>query len=494
MVQRFFLPLFLFFSFLFQAAASLGLEGFLSQVREGNLDYRAFEGNSQGAGLRADEANLLTRPQLYGELSYAEDKGEIKALDSGRMEPSSALQGNDARVTQARLGVVEQFGFGLNAKLSYGYAKFDLNGAPNIPGISTSHSLVYLARPQLELSIPLYKNLLGSEIRSKQSALQEQGKAKEYIESFKAKMLLAEAESIYWKLSLAQALVKSSQENFERAQKMMGWSKRRKNLGLADEAQSLQAEANLQLRQLEMQSATDEERASRRRFNSLRGVVGDSVNEGLTEPATQMLNELKVVDKYVEREDLKAARASLKIAKASAQLSKEQFKPSVDLVGLYAWNGNNSDRKKAQDEALGSDHSAYAVGLKFTMPLDVFTLSRQQQGYNLEEKSAELSVQRKEFEGQKDWDDLRLRFVEGRERFKILTKLEEVQKKKLLRERDLQGRGRSTLFQVLQYESEYANSQFTRTRAQVDLLSLYALLKTYNISQSNDAPTELKAN
>ena len=111
----------------------------------------------------------------------------------------------------------------------------------------------------------------------------------------------------------------------------------------------------------------------------------------------------------------------------------------------------------------------------------------QQQGYRLEEKAAELAVQRKEFEGVKDWDDLKSRFLEGRERFKILVKLEDIQRRKLLRERDLQGRGRSTLFQVLQYESEYATTQFSRTRAQVDLLSLYAILKTYNDSQSESS-------
>lgn len=45
----------------------------------------------------------------------------------------------------------------------------------------------------------------------------------------------------------------------------------------------------------------------------------------------------------------------------------------------------------------------------------------------------------------RDWEDLTSRFLEGRERFKILLKIEIAQRKKLQRERDLQGRGRSTL-------------------------------------------------
>lgn len=114
------------------------------------------------------------------------------------------------------------------------------------------------------------KNFLGAETRAQKNALLNKGKAKEYAESFRSKMLLAEAESVYWKLALARTLVKSAKDNLDRAEKMSGWSTRRKNLGLADEAQFLQADANHELRQLEYQNAVDDERATRRRFNSLR--------------------------------------------------------------------------------------------------------------------------------------------------------------------------------------------------------------------------------
>ena len=49
-----------------------------------------------------------------------------------------------------------------------------------------------------------------------------------------------------------------------------------------------------------------------------------------------------------------------------------------------------------------------------------------------------------------------------------------------MRERDLQGRGRSTLFNVLQFETEFANATLARTRTEIELLSLYAVLKTYD--------------
>lgn len=455
---------------------SLQLENFLQQVREGNQDYQAYSKASQGAGLRSHEASFVTSPQLFGEFRYGES----------REEASSPTQPNDTRATEYTLGVAEQFSFGLGAKLSMTQSKYDLRGASPVvipPGTGN----FYRTRPQLELNFPLYKNLFGKETRAQRDALFNQGKAKEYAESFRAKILLAEAESVYWKLSLARSLVKSTKENLERAEKMRAWSTRRKKLGLADESSFLQADANYELRQLEHQSALDDERATRRRFNSLRGVASSDVNETLAEPlSAAALSELKTPAKFSEREDLKAQKAELKAKKAATVIAGQKFKPSLDIFGLYALNGKDTDKKIAEDEAFKDNRNTFAVGLRFSMPLDAFTLSKQQRGYALEEKAAELQLSRKEFESARDWEDITQRFDEGRSRFKTLLKIEEAQRKKLLREKDLQGRGRSTLFQVLQFESEYAVTQTARTRAQVELLSLYALLKTYPETSSKE--------
>ncbi len=447
---------------------SLTLEMFLDQVREGNKDFEAATKASQGAKLRANEASFVTGPFLFGEASYGEDK----------MEPNSPTQPNDLRATKFSLGIQEQFSFGLGAKLSYINEKYDLRGAqPTV--LPPGYTSFYRSRPQAELNFPLLKNFLGAETRAQKNALLNKGKAKEYAESFRSKMLLAEAESVYWKLALARTLVKSAKDNLDRAEKMSGWSTRRKNLGLADEAQFLQADANHELRQLEYQNAVDDERATRRRFNSLRGIADNNVSEELLEPSSQMISQLKVPETFSEREDLKAQRAELRAKKAATVIDSQKFKPNLDLFGLYAWNGKDADRKEAESESFRDARSTYGVGVRFTMPLDGFTLAKQQRGYKLEEKAAELQLERKEFESVRDWEDLTSRFLEGRERFKILLKIEIAQRKKLQRERDLQGRGRSTLFNVLLYESEYAQTQVARTRAQVDLLSLYAVLKTF---------------
>lgn len=459
----------------FAQGGPLTLDAFLGQVREGNLDYQAYRQGSEGAALRSIESRFVVGPHLFGEVSYGEDK----------TEPDSALQPNDARKTQYSLGIKEQFPFGLEAKLSYTYSKYSLNGSPLL-----NPKNFYRGRPELQVSVPLLKNRFGSETQASRDAILNQAKAKEYSESYRAKMLLAEAEAVYWKLSLTRSLVRSAKDNLGRAEKMRGWSTRRKNLGLADESSYLQADANNELRQLEVQNAIDDERATRRRFNSLRGVNGDQVAETLPEPSSQMLDEMKLPTLYTEREDLKAQRAELKARQAATQIAGERFRPSLDVFGLYAWNGKDIDKSEAVDESLGSSRRTYGVGVRFSMPLDVFSVVKAQRGYALEEKATELQLARKEFDSQRGWDDLRAQFEEGRARFKLLSRIEEAQRKKLLRERDLQGRGRSTLFQVLQYETEFAQTQVIRTRAQVELISLFAALKTFPTAEQTTPSTK----
>jgi hypothetical protein len=62
--------------------------------------------------------------------------------------------------------------------------------------------------------------------------------------------------------------------------------------------------------------------------------------------------------------------------------------------------------------------------------------------------------------------------------------IENVQKKKLENEKQQLRRGRSTTFQVLQFEQDYTNSQLIRARAGAQALDLRSQLKRYQSSIS----------
>lgn len=111
-------------------------------------------------------------------------------------------------------------------------------------------------------------------------------------------------------------------------------------------------------------------------------ILSNNVSEELLEPSSQMISQLKVPETFSEREDLKAQRAELRAKKAATVIDSQKFKPNLDLFGLYAWNGKDADRKEAESESFRDARSTYGVGVRLPMPLDGFTLAKQQRGYN----------------------------------------------------------------------------------------------------------------
>jgi outer membrane protein TolC len=171
------------------------------------------------------------------------------------------------------------------------------------------------------------------------------------------------------------------------------------------------------------------------------------------------------------------------MAEANAQLGAEKNKPTIDAFGTMGLNGRDTSSTTAVRESLGTNYPNYTVGVRLNMPLDVKTMSRNRQGYNKEKQAAEAGLKRTVFENERLWNDLTKRFDESQQRFKLARRIEEAQREKLDYERNRQRRGRSTTFQVIQFEGDYALSQLNRIRIQAEVLNIFAQLKTFGGGQ-----------
>src|SRR5690606_21685012 len=109
-------------------------------------------------------------------------------------------------------------------------------------------------------------------------------------------------------------------------------------------------------------------------------------------------------------------------------------------------------------------------------PLDVGSSGRARRGYELAAAASERLVNRRRFELERAWKDLNQTFADARARLQIAARMEEAQKKKLDHERVRHRRGRTTTYQVIQFEQEYADAQLRRVQAQGEVLSTYAQL------------------
>jgi outer membrane protein TolC len=439
----------------------LSLKTYLDEVSNKHLGYKSAAQTARAARQYSGEGGTLTAPAF---IANATDSSE------GRSYPLSP--GNHFSYGTYNLGLSQATPIGLSGKVLYNYVDF------NIPGLAD----YYTGYGELDLSLSLYRNFWGGEIKAQQQAIEAGALAKAFSLSYATKATLLEAEANYWRLALARELVTIQKDSVERAQKIADWTERRVRLQLADRSETLQSVSNLQARRLDLRTAEDEARAAALAFNSSRGVLGEVVPEKLTALTPELIQSMAAPERTQKREDVRAAEFQAVATAASANLSREKDKPTVELFGSALLTDPTAPSGALASLVPVTARPVSAIGLRVTAPLNLGTLSTAREGYAAEAQAADWQYQRKVFEEERDWKDLTTKFSETKERYRLYTDLEKTQKEKFEFERERQQRGRSTLLQVLMFESDYEGVQLGRIRTLAELMTLNAQMKLYGVS------------
>jgi len=460
-------------------AGPLTLEGYLNQVQDKNPAYAAARTAGEASAEKASEADLLTAPQFFATTQWGKDarQGLFFTYES---------VSNDAY----SFGVQQQTSYGLSAKVSYSFNRFEYVGLPAqfLLGNSTLAAPFFESSPKLELSQSLWRNGFGAETRAQQKQIEAAARATEQGETLKLKLTRAEAEAAYWRLALARESLRMAEETSSRARKLADWSNKRAKLGLGDRSDALQGAAAVQLRDLQLQAARDEERAARQAFNTARGLSGAEVTETLEDLAQARLAAPDITaatfggasgEKIPVREDLLAAEQSVKISEAASELGKARSTPSLNVIAQASLFSRNADTGDAIAESFGFDQPQYGAGLQFVLPLDFGATRTARAGYQKDIESAELNLARRRLELEQEYLDLKRKLEESTQRLIVARELEAIQKEKSNHERDRLARGRSTTYQVLLFEEDYAQARLTRLRTQFEALALATRLKTF---------------
>lgn len=443
------------------------LESYISQVLGKNDAVRASDQASKGAELRKEEGTLLLAPTLFGSAQFLTDKKETS---------NPAFSGTKTQGRSYQLGISKLTSFGTEAKLYYDLTGVDITGS-SLAFVPMPN--YYEAKPVLEVSQSLLKNAFGYGTRAYQESLQAERLITRYTESFKVKMALAEAETTYWRLALAQAVVQVQRDSQKRAAKILEWTEGRTRLQLADRSDYLQAQAAYEGKNLELQTALDDLRAASQAFNSMRGSDSEDITEQLSPPEMQWLENLSAPKTAGARDDLKAAEQVMRLTEANVKYAANAALPDIQVFGSYALTGRAISSSEAMNKSFASDHPTWTVGVKFSASLDVFTSLKVREGYSLESEAAAASYQRKLFDQGRDLSELGKKFSESKRRLSMAKALENAQKNKVEHERTRHTHGRTTTYQVLMFEQDFASSQLARIKIESELLGIFAQLKTY---------------
>ena len=179
------------------------------------------------------------------------------------------------------------------------------------------------------------------------------------------------------------------------------------------------------------------------------------------------------------RDDVKAAAQSNRAAIAGAEVAREHEKPTLDLFGTMALNGQSLDFGTAYKQTVSLDHPTAAVGIRFSAPLALGTAADLRAAYIREEAASDLTYQRKVFEQEQTWKDLTDRLEQAKRRLSLSVSLERVQAAKLTHERERYRTGRTTSFQVLTFETDFATSEINRIQSESEVLGILTQMKLY---------------
>jgi hypothetical protein len=169
-------------------AETLALDAYLGQVAEKHDGVRAASEVEQGARARALEAAVPLAPNLFFE-------GE-RSLDASPKN-FTAAEGERVERSLVRAGVSRKTSLGLSAKVFYAFSRNDLNGAdPNF----VRPPSYYYASPGAELSLDLWRNLFGREVRARVDSTRERALGRSRASRLERRRLLADAEAAYWTL------------------------------------------------------------------------------------------------------------------------------------------------------------------------------------------------------------------------------------------------------------------------------------------------------
>lgn len=447
---------------------TLSLQHYLDQVEQKHEQFKAAEANFKAGSLTESEGDLLTATTLFGKASYTDDAKPNLLFNYKKMIDANY-----------QLGLQKQTSIGLSGRLYYNWDDLDYHGLTFTgPPMDVSG---FQGSPTLELTLPLWQNFWGGQTKAQVNQLNATKAAQKFSASFEMKNILAQAESAYWQLALARESVKVSKDAVQRATELYKWYQYRSNSGLTDKADLLQSDAALKNRKLDLQTALDNETQAARNFNASRNIDSADVAEELSPMASATLDQLQIPKRSEMRDDTKAALEQSNAARATEIQAREGYKPKLELYGTAALNNDNpgTDADHAFENSFSGTRPTQSVGIRFSTALDLGLIQDAREGHLAAARAADLTYQRKLFEQEKAWHDLTDKFQQAKTRLTIYDQLEKAQKNKLDYERMRRQKGRTTTQWVIQFESEYEQTQLGRIQAMSEILQLFAQLKTF---------------
>lgn len=158
---------------------------------------------------------------------------------------------------------------------------------------------------------------------------------------------------------------------------------------------------------------------------------------------------------------------------------KEKNKPSLNLSMVASKYGRDLNLDQAQTKMFSDSKDYLYVGLNYTMPLGLTTSSDVRRGYDLLVQSQVLAEQSRQRNEKITWKNTYDQVKSLETQYHILKNLEVTQKEKSDLEREKYNNGRSTTYQVLNFEQDYLNARNQKNNLELQIRNFLNSLDLY---------------
>ena len=367
-----------------------------------------------------------------------------------------------------------QYTLGLSKKFTTG-TQISLNaqalGSENI-GLSNPALVAYGKYAQGSLGVAitqsLWKDFFGAStrLRRERDALQSQAEKSNY--DLQQKQILIEAEAVYWDFIYLREEFAQRKASLERAQKIESWIRRRASDGIADRADSLNAQALVATRQFQMINSQDEVIANEKKVRSLLE-MGET--DKLTEISGEIDSKRDIKSKFksaarVVRLDAYLSRLESKNQEVISRQVEDSFKSDLSLAGSY--NTNSFEAGGATSDATKNwtkkDYPTSTMSLTWTYLFDTSVKSAAQSSARKDAMASKLRSERKLLESDLAWRELIRRNEELDKKINALRSISSLQKERAKAEQNKFSKGRSITSNVINSEQDAAEAELTLTK------------------------------
>jgi outer membrane protein TolC len=448
-------------------AQALTLEQYKKEVKELDSSWKAAELAEKGSSLLESEADSLTGLQFTSQMSYLKDK---------RPTQNPAFQGDQTQYTGFLMGVKQQTLWGMQWSLTQNYSRTHIYNAA-VTAVPVPE--FYDAFPKLEFTLPLWRNLLGREIKAQTNELTSQLTLRKKQMELSRVLKEIEIENAFFNVLAQQQIFEIQKDSLTRAEKLQSWTQSRIDRNLTDKSDIYQAQSAVAARKMEMLTAQKNLSDAIEKFNSFRKIQLHELKEKLTvsEIETQRLNLLK--NQLRVRKDVSLKKYQNESLESSFVAQKEKHKPQLNLSVMGLHQSRDKKFSEAQSNLLEGNKDELQVALTLNVPLNQLDEAKYRDGYEALKQSQSLMEKARKEDESLTWENTVHLASQLKQQLTVIRELEGIQKNKSNAEQDKFNRGRSTLFQVLSYEQDYLSTRSQRINMELQIRQFLAQLSMF---------------